>query len=272
MALGGRDPLPLALDDWDYMTTLELSAAVTVSTNRILETCQLGPATSMWLVVSARSDHTRVEDRVALIDVPAGATAEIPVQLKLPGAHLGRRLTLRTDLVINQPEPLGRLAPTRPGSILWTQSHDCDLQGTGSQFPTSCADFRTRIRGHEAGWELTVDLSEPDARFDASVRLTLNTSSPLVAKMLQDVDSEPDKHMRRILHWDITRQLVLAALRCEEALTAAVDPQSTSVAGVLRNILDRVWPGTDPSQIVDWFNHDPNSIEITIQDHCRPFS
>jgi hypothetical protein len=78
--------------------------------------------------------------------------------------------------------------------------------------------------------------------------------------------------MRRILHWDITRQLVLAALRCEEALTAAVDPQSTSVAGVLRNILDRVWPGTDPSQIVDWFNHDPNSIEITIQDHCRPFS
>ena len=57
--------------------------------------------------------------------------------------------------------------------------------------------------------------------------------------------------MLRTLHWDVTRQMVQAALECDEVIGLDVDPETTTTAGVLRNLLGRIWPLDSPATLQD---------------------
>jgi hypothetical protein len=257
------------LSHWDYQTTLELAAPIAVDRVLVTESCDLQADTGLAVLVTAHSDHTRSEVPITQIDVPMQDKFDLAVQVSLSGESLGGRLSLRSMLVVTDPRPTSDLGPSLPGSIIWRAVHKTQLQGTGAQFPTDASDFSLSQRlDSAAGWALEIDTGDLEARFLAAARLTLNSSHPAIGLLLQGHNGEEVAQLRRTLHWDVTRQLVLLALRFDEVVFADFDPEATSVGGVLRNLLGNIWPSDSPVTVRSWWENDPAKVELRIQSHA----
>jgi hypothetical protein len=253
---------------WDYQTILQLAAPVSVDRRAVTEACQLSWDSGLTVLVMARSSHTSAELVAARLDVPLSETFDLAVEFSLEGTQLGGRLTLETMLVSTAPEPLSPLAPQHSGSILWRRTHWTDLEGIGAQFPTDTLDFSQTGRDARAGWEFRIEVSDPDARFLSAARLTLNSGHAAVTKLLLGEKDEGTDQLLRTLHWDITRQMTISALRSEEVAVLDVDPDATSVAGVLRNLLGTIWPLESVVTLRHWWDSEPSRIEVHLQHHC----
>ncbi len=268
MGPNGESVLPTELSHWDYQTTLELAAPIAVDRLLVTKSCDLQSDTGLAVLVTAHSDHTRSEMPIAQIDVPMQERFDLPVQVSLSGQCLGGRLSLHSMLVVTDPRPTSELGPSMPGSIIWRAVHKTQLQGIGAQFPTDASDFSiSRRLDSAAGWVLEVDTGDLESRFMAAARLTLNSSHPAIELLLQGHSSDGVAQLRRTLRWDVTRQLVLLALRFDEVVFADFDPEATSVGGVLRNLLGNVWPGESPITVRSWWENDPAKVELRIQSY-----
>jgi hypothetical protein len=265
----GDSPLPKEVPHWDYQTVLELAAPVSVDRASVTETCRLGRSSGLAVLVMARSNHTNAEFLAARLDLPMSDTFDLAVELRLEGVQLGGRLFLDTLVVATDPKPLDRLAPQHPGSILWRTTHWTDLEGVGTQFPTDTLDFKAAGLDPDAGWQFKIDLADPDARFMSAARLTLNSGHPAMARLLTGAKDAGTEQLLRTLNWDITKQMVHAALSSDDVAGLDLDPEATSVAGVLRNLVGRVWPLESIATLRAWSRSDPARIEVHLQQHAR---
>jgi hypothetical protein len=265
----GDTALPRELPHWDYQTLLELAAPVSVDRKVVTRACEIAWDSGLDLLVMARSSHTKAEIVAQRLEVPDRDRFDLAVELALLGAELGGRLTLETLLVATDPKPLGPLAAQQPGSILWRQVHWTDLEGVGAQFPTDTLDFSHTGRDPKAGWELRIDLTDPEARFMSAARLTLNSGNPAIARLLKGEKDERTDQLRRTLHWDVTRQMVALALVTDEVTALEIDPDATSVAGILRNLLASIWPHESVVTLRRWRDSDPSRLEVHLQHHTR---
>lgn len=263
----GDIPVPREMQHWDYQTVLELAAAVSVDRRVVTDACALDWESTLLVLVIARSSHTNIQVEAARLEVPLSDTFDLAVKLNLDGRQLGGRLFLETLLVSTDPKPLGPLAPHHPGSILWRTQHWTDLEGIGAQFPTESIDFERSGRDPRAGWELRIDLSDPDARFMSAARLVLNSGHPAIAKLLNGAKDEGTEQLLRTLNWDISRQMVHYALRNDDIAALDVDAEAVSVAGVLRNLLGTIWPHESVVTLQHWLDTDPTRIERRLQHH-----
>lgn len=266
--VNGDIELPAEMSHWDYQTVLELSAPVAIDRRTVTEACQLSWESGLAVLVMARSSHTNTEIVASRLEVPLSDNFDLAIEISLEGRELGGRLTLETLLVTTNPNPTGSLAPRHAGSILWRKSHWTDLEGIGAQFPTDTVDFAQTGRDTRAGWELRIELGDPDASFMSAARLTLNSGHPAIAKLLRGEKDEGTYQLLRTLNWDITRQMVRLALKSEEVTILEVDPEALSVAGILRNLLASIWPLQSVITLRHWFEHDPSRIEVHLQHHC----
>lgn len=267
----GTIPLPLEMEHWDYQTDLALTAKISLDLKRIADDCGLDAGSRFRLIALARSSKTPVETKVSDVPIPAGqGSRDVVLTAIVPGTTSGGRLSIETLLVVTDAKPVNALGPARPGSILWRDIQHSHLQGIGTQFPTDAEDFSlTRPEVAKAGWKLSVDTSEPEALFLTSVRLTLNTRHPAVTKLLAGNKDAETRQLQRTIDFDVTRQLVDAALASEEILGLDVDWDAVSVGGVLRNLLQQLWPtGEDPQTLHSWYLNDPARIETHVQ-HVR---
>lgn len=268
-SINGDAPLPKEVPHWDYQTVLELAAPVSVDRRAVIEACRLDFDSGLAVLVMARSNHTNAEIMAARLDVPMTDRFDLAVDITLKGADLGGRLTLETLLVVTSPRPLDRLAPQHPGSIIWRTTTWTDLEGVGTQFPTDTLDFAAVGLDPEAGWQFKLDLTDPDSRFMSAARLTLNSGHPAIQRLLNGAKDEGTEQLLRTLHWDVTRQMVQAALSCEDVIGLDVDPEATTTAGVLRNLLGRLWPLESPTTLAGWHRTDPARIEVHLQHQSR---
>jgi len=265
---GINSALPKDIPHWDYQTTLELTATLSVDRDTVTQACQLDRDSVLNVVVLATSDHTRIQIPAARVEVPLTSPVDLPIEVRLHGSDLGGRLTLETVLVAVSPKPDGALSPARPGSILWRERHWTNLEGVGSQFPTESVDFKASGRDERAGWELRIDLSDPDARFMSAVRLIMNSGHPSIAKLLRGELGEDTEQLLRTVHWDVTRQMVYTAIRSDDVAALELDPEALSVAGVLRNLVAVVFPTENIVTLRKWLDSEPERIELRLQHHC----
>jgi hypothetical protein len=265
----GDVPLPNEIPHWDYQTTLELAAPVSVDRRAVTDACHLDRQSGLAVLVMAKSSHTNAEVLAARLELPMADTFDLAVELQLDGTELGGRLTLSTLLVITEPKPLDRLAPQHPGSIVWRTSHWTDLEGVGTQFPTDTIDFAAAGLDPDAGWQFRIDLSDPDVRFMSAARLTLNSGHPSIVRLLGGAKDAGTEQLLRTLNWDITRQMVFAALESEDVAGLDIDLDATSVAGVLRNLLGRIWPTVSTATLRQWRRTDPSRIETHLQHNVK---
>jgi hypothetical protein len=264
----GDDPLPKEVAHWDYQTTVELAAPVSVDRKGVTEACRLDFGSGLAVLVLARSNHTNAELVAAHLELPMSETFDLAVEIALDGSELGGRLTLETLLVVTDPRPLDRLAPQHAGSILWRTSQWTDLEGVGTQFPTDTLDFKAVGLDPGAGWQLRIDMTDPEARFMSAARLTLNSGHPAIERLLNGAKDDGTEQLLRALNWDVTRQMVHTALASDEVAGLELDPETTTVAGVLRNLLGRIWPVESIATLQHWNRTEPARIEIHLQHHA----
>jgi hypothetical protein len=267
---GTEVPLGAEVAHWDFQTTLNLHSAVAIDRKAALQDSDLGTETELAIIVLARSDHTNAHGAVARVLVPPQPRYDLAIELQLPGHVLGGRLDLTTQLVAMRPRPLSPLAARRPGSILWHSRHRCHLEGSAARFPTDASDFRvTRPSNARAGWHLHVDTTDPQASFMSTTRLTLNTASEGIRRVLAG-DSKADVDvLMSALRWDVTRHLVLRAIACDDIEDGPADHDSTTVVGVLRSLLAQIWPLDMPSTLRERWRSDPDLLELQLQNHAR---
>jgi hypothetical protein len=265
----GDVPLPREVPHWDYQTRLELLAPVSVDRRTVTEACELEWDSGLAVIVMARSNHTNAEMLATKLDLPMRDTFDLAVELQLDGIALGGRLFLESLLVVTESKPISRLAPQHPGSILWRSTRWTDLEGVGTQFPTDTLDFAEAGMDPSAGWQFRLDVSDPDARFMSSARLTLNSSHPAIERLLSGAKDDGTEQLLRTLHWDITRQLVLTAIASDAVDGLEVDHEATSVAAVLRNLLARMWPSESTATLRHRLDNDPARIEVHVQQYAR---
>lgn len=268
----GEHPLPADVEHWDYQTVMTLSAPVSVDRLRALEEASLEEDSELAVLVTIRSDHTGSQRRVALIPVPPQARYDLAIEFDLEGADLGGRLDLNTFLVAIVPVPTTKLGARRPGSVLWRTRHRTHLEGTSSRFPTDSADFSlSRPAQASAGWALHIDLSDPVASFMSSVRLTLNSGQAPIQDLLKGVSDPRTDLLRDTIRWDVTRQLAFAALASDEVRDGPPDPDATTIAGVLRQVLATIWPHDEPTVLRRKLEAEPEAVEVQLQAHTRLF-
>ncbi|MGB5927410.1 MAG: hypothetical protein WBH03_04510 [Cyclobacteriaceae bacterium] len=254
---------------WDYQSVLHLRGGVRINRSSLLQACRLGAESRLAVVVLAQSNHTRFEGVVHRVEVPVRDSVDLALLCVLPGRELGGRLNLQTFLVATKPCPLDGMAARSPGSVLWHSHARTQLEGVGVQFPTDSSDFGlTHRHAPHAGWELQVDMSDPEALFMSAVRLTLNSAEPAMSRLMSGGSDESTKQLLRTLDWDVTRQLVHHALRCEEVASLDVDMDAVSLAGVLRNLVATIWPRESVVTLRRWLDNDPPRIETRLQ-HFR---
>jgi len=266
----GEHPLPADVDHWDYQTVMALSAPISVAREQALSEAGLDESSEVAILVTVRSDHTGSYRRVAMVTVPSQARYDLAVEFDLEGDDLGGRLDLNTFLVATLPIPRTELGARRPGSVLWRTRHRTNLEGDSSRFPTDSTDFSlTRPREASAGWALHIDLSDPEASFMSSVRLTLNSGLEPIQDLLRGVADARTATLRNAIRWDVTRQLAFAALASDEVRDGPPDPEATTISGVLRQILAGVWPHDEPTILRQRMISDPEAIEVHLQAQTR---
>ena len=87
-AVDGDVPLPKEVPHWDYQTTLELAAPVSVDRRSVTEACHLERTSGLAVLVMAKSSHTNAEVLAARLDLPMADTFDLAVELRLEGSEL----------------------------------------------------------------------------------------------------------------------------------------------------------------------------------------
>lgn len=268
--MNGFTDLPTEMEHWDYQTNLEIRGNIKIQTASILRQCQLAPESVLCVVVLCRSSKTRVENVLSLVEVPEGEECDLELGGVVAGRDSGGKLSIDTMLVVLKPLTQSSFAPSRPGCVLWKETHQTVLEGIGTQFPTDAEDFtETRPEIKYAAWKLSIDSSDLDAAFMSAVRLSLNTRHSSVRDLLAGKSNAETKQLQRMIDVDVTRQLAFVALRTPDILGLDVDWGEISLGGVLRNLIQQLWPkGENPHALKSQYINDPLRLESDIQ-HLR---
>lgn len=264
--------LPASVPLWDYQSELQLQYFLQFDLNAFLAQCNLSASSQLALILTVRSDQTKIERKLAEIVLSPSDRGESRTKVRVSGSDLGGRLTLESQIVVKDAVPLNPLAASRPGSILWRSLAHTVVEGESGQFPTDASDFGiSDPKFKDAGWILKVYPHDIESSFMSSVRLHLNTGQEPIRKLLAGSRDPATAQLSRFLDNDITRQLVYHALRSEEICNLDPDPEGTTYGLVLRNLLEVLWPGSRTSTLRLWFNDSPERIEVQIQAARRVF-
>lgn len=259
-------PAPLAdeVPAWDYQATIALSSVVEVDGDAVREGCHLGARSELRIVVTAGSSATRMRGPVAVMPVQ-GAPVELDVELR--GHELGGRLLLDTLLVVTGVERTDALSPRAGGSILWRYRKTSWLEGESSRFPTEVADLGAAPHfTPRALWYVDVRSDDLDSAALGSLRLVLNENHPVVARMLAGDTSPETAATLSALRWDVSRQLILAALDSDEFVERDGAHDEESLGAMLAGILTLHWPGESARTLRQLQRSEPARFERELQD------
>ena len=242
-AADGREPLPEALADWDYGTTLILHRAVTVDGARARTLAGLAENAAVDLSVQWHASSSALRGRAWRCAVPAVDAFQAAIAFDLPGADLGGSLELTTSLVLRTPAAgSSAAAPRRPGSVLWSDRHRVLLQGDNTLFPIATADFHDLPYPTGAGWYLHMDEDLEGAAL-GSILLLVNERHEVVMRALAAAatPSEADRRVLSVLRTDVLRVLVERALT-DEDFTDDIDHPAGSLGSLLTHVLRNTFP------------------------------
>lgn len=261
-----------AIGDWDFRTVLRLKADLEIDIAALRRTTHQGSDAAFSVIVSAFSSTTRLRCPVWSSSIASRSRQRVPVDFELAGSQLGGRLDLITQVVLSQPDARDPLSARRPGSVVWRHRQSVLLEGDAEQFPTETADFSIPpFHEPHAGWFLEVAADDLDVSAASAVRLVLNESHPLVARILDGETSSDVVLALEVLRWDVARQLIDQALTNPEFVERDESFDEDSFGWLLRNVLATHFPGETPKSVMAMREGQPARYEATLQQSARIF-
>jgi hypothetical protein len=166
------------------------------------------------------------------------------VEVRVPGAELGGRLTLETVAVLDShhknSEPV---APRRAGSVLWRDRQDVLLQGDAPQFPISVIDFAKTSFPNDAAWHVQVSGNLFAAAMGGMILLVNERNSAMVHAFQNAARPRAvDRAVLSAVYCDIARTMVEHGLRSEELTEGTSYPEGTLGATII-SLVERLFPG-----------------------------
>lgn len=250
---GQSIPLVSPVEDWVTGTDLSLSRGVLVDLTALRDQCRLPPDTPVTLVVSWRSDASKIQRQLFTRPLD-GSRNEI--QVTLPGAEIGGTVHISTTVALLEDivEPAAG-APHMRGAILSRDRVSVTLEGEGSMFPMAVVDFTTRTYDDRASWfvETSTDLS---ANFSSEFQVFINERDKTLIKA---IEAENATREQQALLDELSSAVMQVVLELAYALKANGDlgPEEYgdgSVGQVLRGLIEQtgdldLGDMYDPSQI-----------------------
>ncbi|TFV63704.1 hypothetical protein E4P40_27240, partial [Blastococcus sp. CT_GayMR20] len=203
----GGEPLPDTLLDWDYDTVLSLLRPMTVDGLRARRLTGLAEEAELDLSVQWFATSSALRGRAWRSPLPAVDGFEAAVAFDLPGDDLGGTLELVTSITLRTPgREASAAAPSRPGSVLWSDRHQVLLQGDNTLFPIAPADFHDLPYPTGAGWYLHID-EDLEAAALGSILLLVNERHEVVMRALEAAafPAEADRRVLSTLRTDVLR-------------------------------------------------------------------
>ncbi|WP_198682968.1 hypothetical protein [Kribbella sp. VKM Ac-2569] len=235
--------LPDKLPDWDYQTNLTLRRAVEIDAKSMRVGAGLPPTAPLALAVvwTASGSGLRAPGyRFAL----SGQDEEVcEIEIQIPGAEVGGRLTLDTVAVLDshngKPEPA---APRRAGSILWRDRHEIQLQGDAPQFPISVIDFGKTSFPNDSAWHVQISGNLFSATMGGMILLVNERNSAMVRAFQNAARPRTvDKVVLSSVYCDVARTMAEHGLRSDELTEGTPYPEGTLGATII-SLLDRLFP------------------------------
>ncbi|MDV2476198.1 hypothetical protein F8M49_14125 [Rhodococcus zopfii] len=235
---GESVPLVSPVEDWVTGTDLSLSRGVVVDLQSVRKQCRLPDGCPLELVVSWRSDATKIQRRVLkrLLD-----DSRNEVQVTLSGTEIGGTVRISTSVVlsedITEPDPG---SPHRRGSILIRDVYSVTLEGEGSMFPMAVIDFAGRPYDDRASWfvETSTDL---EANFSSVFQVMINERDK---SLIKAIESEKPTREQQALLDELSSGVMQVVLELAYALKAnrelgVEEYGDGSVGQVLRGLVDQ---------------------------------
>lgn len=262
-------PVPPVLPSWDYLTDLELRREVAIDLDGVLADCALPAGTPLLLAAAWWSDHTWL--RATPFRQRLSGPAPLEIRLRVPGRDIGGQVRVRTQLVLAEDathdDPL---APSRAGSLLWSDEVGVRVQGDAPQFPVSTADFEARNLPPEAGWWLDIR-PDPSLPTRQALRLLINESHPTVMRAVKSAPPRAplDGAVFEVIQADVARVMLQHAVGMDIDDDTEFAPGSLGEA--LRQLAARLFPGQAFAALGRLLTDHPNEFSTELQARLNLF-
>lgn len=260
---GDRPITDMSVPDWHYLTDISVEWVLDIDLEGLTKDCGLTPAGRVGGMLAWRSERTNLRASGRVVEL---ATGYNNLTALLPGSDLGGAVTVEARIVLLEIDSAaGRLAPARPGTLLWNESHRIILEGSGGRFPTTATDFASAgLPGGDAGmWYLEIADSDLGASVTQALRLHLNSANSTVRALLDNPAADTNIDILRFVRYETARQLLMAALSDEE-----FDDRADYGRGTLGDVLITVqriyFPGRSTDQLRNDYSLHPAEVDAEL--------
>lgn len=199
--------------DWTHQQSIHASVNLLIELKTLRE--RLGVAADSTIAATLAWRTARVGIRGTSTPSVIEA-AESSVSTIIPLGVVGGTLTLEARVILMDAGTgsADRLAPSEPGSILWSDTSTFVLEGTAPRLPILLipAGQEPFFNMHHARWFIKVEFSDLEVPVDAAVRVYVNNGNEKVRRMMLEPDGETASVMSSSLLLDVQREFVRIAL------------------------------------------------------------
>jgi hypothetical protein len=241
------------LEHWDPFTDLELVRTIEVDLDVVRDACQLGDDATFAITATWSCSTTRLGGCSPVVELGLHQGAvRAALELSIPGAMAGGRLSLLTRLVLRDPgaQP-SMISPQRAGATLWVEKSQVALEGGASRFPITAVDFaQTRHFPDEAAWALDWNPDDLEIPVLGGLRLLVNSGHDTLPDLLRSGSADPrTRAVRAFVMFDVARGLVTGALRNDRFVENPEAFEEGSIGRMLSDLLATCWPGMPASTL-----------------------
>lgn len=272
-----RSPLPEFVADWDSNTTIRVRFEASVDAGGVFQDCELVDGDTVGLGLAWYSPGTTLRERGPFCALePSTNRLEIALDLEIPGSLVASQVVVIASLFLATAAGGRRsnVAPSIPGSLLWSEERRTVLEGLGSRFPMELVDFSlVTWLPSGAAWFLDWDPAAPENLLLRSVRLFLNVSNAKVASAVrtQDVVSDEAAAIRSAIHYDVGRTLVLGMLESEDFVAGHREMARGTVGAHVLALLAMLFPGESIEALRSLARGRPALFDARLQERFRLF-
>jgi hypothetical protein len=252
----------MLVPDWHYLVDITVEWLVDIDIQGLMKDCGLNESAKIGAILVWRSAKTNLRGAGNVANASGGPNR---LTVFLPGRYLGGSVTIEARIVLLESgEGAARHAPSRVGSLLWRESHQVTLEGSGGRFPTIALDFASKgIPGGSGGLWYLEARDSLGASVTEALRLFLNSSHPTIRAMLDNPRAEASRQLLRTIQYDTSRQLLSLALRSDDFDDRAEYGKGT-LGDILVTLVRIYFPSRGIAQLRNDYNWGPSEIDAEL--------
>lgn len=270
------EPLLSEMPGWDAGSRCSCVRTIAVNSTDLMQYCGLDPQHSaLRIAVTAETANGRLKQVVWEREIVSGTENPFKIQLDfgLPDAPgffgpgvLSGDLTLSTGIYLSAggPEPEA-LSATRPGSILWSDSHRINLEEPDSSVPIMPVSFKKGFLGITASaadfYVALEAIRDADSLFRSSVMVYANIDTGFEQRLAQ-LESEA----MAMVYKGLVTQLCMHMLLNDMLTDTEVPYEQGTVGSVAEGTLGGAFPGKSLAGISQIIRTRPAEFMVRMQD------